>query len=254
MSEQSQANRIPLDHFKIDHRSAIPLHKQVESLFRSMIADPRYQNGEMIPKEVDIAKRLGISRNTVRQATNKLVHEKLLIRKKGVGTKVSKKSLTSKLDNWLSFTQEMHEKGLEFTNYSLNSGWTEATDEVARKLQLSKGRKIFKLERLRGLTDGPFVFFISYFHPRIGFKGNEDFSKPLYLTMERDYATIPSISKEEIRAILADQFLAEKLSIQIGDPVLLRIRVVCDPGDRPLEYNIGYYRADRFSYSIDIKR
>ncbi len=89
--------------FKIDHDSAIPLHSQVEDLLRKLIENPEYQNGKMLPNEVDIAKHLGISRNTVRQATNKLVYESMLVRKKGVGTKVAKNNITTKLNKWTSF-------------------------------------------------------------------------------------------------------------------------------------------------------
>ncbi|NND05296.1 MAG: GntR family transcriptional regulator [Saprospiraceae bacterium] len=254
MFEQRDIPNSSLVEFQIDHESGTPLHLQVEALLRDLIADPQYQNGELLPKEVDMAKRLGISRNTIRQATNKLVHEGLLVRKKGVGTTVGKPSYTSKLKNWFSFSQEMDEKGLEFINYNLKSGWIKASKEVAKSLQLKKGRKVLKLERLRGLDDGPFVFFQSYFHPRVGFTGKEDFSRHLYDMMEEDYATVPSISKEEIKAILANDELAKLLNIAPGAPILLRKRIVCDPGDRPIESNVGYYRGDRFSYSIDIRR
>lgn len=254
MSEQRNIEDSILESFSVDHNSSIPLHKQVEDLLRDLIKNPIFSKGALLPKEVDMAKRLGISRNTIRQATNKLVHENLLVRKKGVGTTVARQTLTSKLDNWFSFSQEMHEKGLEFINYSLRSGLVKATADVARHLQIDRGKKVVKLERLRGLKDGPFVYFISFFHPRIGFTGKEDFTRHLYEIMEQDYATIPSISKEEIKAMLADEFLAEQLGIKVGDPILFRKRVVYDPGERPIEYNLGYYRADRFSYSIDIHR
>lgn len=254
MSEHSNIEDTILAGFSVDHNSAIPLHKQVEDLLRELIKNPIYAKGALLPKEVDMSKRLGISRNTIRQATNKLVHENLLIRKKGVGTTVARQTLTSKLDNWFSFSQEMHEKGLEFVNYSLRSGSVRATADVARHLQIERGKKVIKLERLRGLKDGPFVYFISYFHPRIGFTGKEDFTRHLYEIMEQDYATIPSVSKEEIKAILADEFISEQLGSKVGDPILFRKRVVCDPGERPIEYNLGYYRADRFSYLIDIHR
>jgi len=35
---------------------------------------------------------------------------------------------------------------------------------------------------------------------------------------------------------------------------LVRERFVSDPGNRPIEYNIGFYIAEKFTYSIDIKR
>lgn len=254
MSKRGSIAQQVIKKIEIDHDSDVPLHKQVEDLLRQLIVDPRFQDGELLPKEVDIAKRLGISRNTVRQATNKLVLEGLLIRKKGVGTTVGRPSYTSKLDNWLSFSQEMHEKGLEFINYSLRSGWVKADREVAQGLGIRKGTKVLKLERLRGLKDGPFVFFQSYFHPHIGFDGHEDFSRHLYEIMEEDYGVAPSVSKEEIRAVLAEGEIAEMLNLEPGAPVLFRKRIVCDPSDRPIEYNVGYYRADRFSYLIDIRR
>jgi len=254
MSEQRNIASSNLENFKVDHDSAIPLHKQVEELLRELIQDPIYSKGALLPKEVDMSKWLGISRNTIRQATNRLVHENLLIRKKGIGTTVSRQTLTSKLSSWFSFSEEMHEKGLEFVNYKVESSNVKATAEVAKHLQIERGKKVVRLDRLRGLKDGPFVLFVSYFHPRIGFTGKEDFTRPLYEIMEQDYATIPSLSREEITAMLADEMLAKELKVSVGDPILFRKRIVCDPGERPIEYNLGYYRADRFSYAIDIKR
>ena len=81
--------------FNIDHNSVLPLHHQVEDMLRRLIQDPEYKDGKLLPNEVDIAKKLGISRNTVRQATNKLVYERLLVRKKGVGTKVANNNITN---------------------------------------------------------------------------------------------------------------------------------------------------------------
>ncbi len=254
MSEQLNIGEAVLVELAIDHDSPVPLHRQVEELFRDLIKRPEFQNGALLPREVDIAKRLGISRNTVRQATNKLVHEGLLDRKKGVGTTVSKFSYTSRLDNWFSFSREMEDKGLQSQDFSLSVLHVPASKEVAQALQIEEGREVVQLERLRGLEDGPFVFFISYFHPRIGITGNEDFSRRLYEIIETEYATVPSLSREEIKAMNCPAALAKKLKIKKGDAVLYRKRIVCDPGDRPIEYNLGYYRADRFAYSIDIRR
>ena len=240
--------------FKIDHNSRVPLHVQVEGLLRKLIETTAYQNGKLLPKEVELAKRLGISRNTIRQATNKLENENLLIRKKGVGTRAVKKTVSTRLNNWLSFSDEMHSKGMESVNYDIKVRWTKADQEVADMLQIDEGKKILRMERLRGSTKGPFVYFISYFHPRVGLTGKEDFSRHLYDILEQEYDTVPVISKEKINALAANAEIAKKLKIKKGDPLLFRRRLVCDPGDRPIEYNLGYYRADSFTYEIDIRR
>jgi GntR family transcriptional regulator len=238
--------------FSIDHTSALPLHVQVEEILRALIDDPEYQNGKLFPNEVDIAKRLGISRNTVRQAVNKLVYEQLLTRKKGVGTKVSKNSVVTKPNKWSGFKPEMHEKGAAFKTYAMKAEWVDADKQVSELFGISADTQVLKLERLRGLDIGPVVNFISYFHPRVGLTGNEDFSKPIYEMLERNHHTVVAVSKEEISATLADDNLADILNMKTGDPILMRKRMVCDPGDRLIEYNVGYYRADRFTYAIDI--
>jgi GntR family transcriptional regulator len=253
MAAKAKVQEEPIE-FKIDHDSPLPLHVQVENLIRKLIESPHYQNGKLLPKEIELAKRLGISRNTIRQATNKLEHENLLIRKKGVGTRAVKNTVSTRLNNWLSFSEEMHNKGVEFVNFHIEVTWVTADTEVAQILQIEEGRKVLKLERLRGVKKGPFVYFISYFHPRVGLTGKEDFSRHLYEIMEQEYATIAAISKEKINAIAATTDVAKKLNVKKGEPILLRKRIVCDPGDRPIEFNVGYYRGDSFSYEIDIKR
>lgn len=239
---------------EIDHNSSLPLHAQVEKLLRQMIELPEYKNGKFLPNEVDMAKTLGISRNTVRQAINKLVYEGVLVRKNGVGTKVVTNSVNTRLSNWLSFSQEMKAKGIEIRNYELTTDWIEPDQELYDFFRLRKNELILKVQRLRGRKEYPFVYFISYFHPRIGLTGNEDFSRPLYDILERDYSVFAKLSREEISALCADDFLAEKLRIDPNDPVLKRKRFVFDPGNRPIEYNLGYYRADSFIYTIESER
>lgn len=236
----------------IDHKSPVALHRQVEDLLRQLIDLPEYKNGELLPKEVDLAKQLGISRNTVRQATNKLELEGLIFRKKGYGTKVSPKMVHTKLDHWHSFTQEMNESGVNFTNYEITADSIKCNDFLAAFFEIPKKTNIIHLQRLRGDDDGPFVYFESYFHPRIGIKEQENFQLPLYEILENKYNIRASISQEHIRAKKANVAIAKKLKIHVGDIVLVRERFVFDPGKRPVEYNIGYYVAEKFMYSIEI--
>lgn len=240
--------------FSINHKSPVPLHAQAEELLRQIIEEPEYANGKLLPNEIDLAKQLAISRTTLRQALNKLVYEGLLKRKKGVGTKAAGKAMCSKSANWLSFSQEMQARGIPVRNFELNLTWVYPDDEVARFFEIPTDRKVFKLERLRGSIDGPFVYFVSYFHPRVGLTGNEDFKRPLYQLLEKDYDTVATLSKEEITAKLADNTLAKKLDVALGSPILFRKRFVFDQGERPIEFNLGYYLAGGFTYTVESRR
>ena len=238
----------------LDHHSSVPLYVQIEEQLKEMIKLPEYKKGKKLPNEIDLARQIGVSRCTMRQAINKMVFEGLLIRKKGIGTVVADTAFTSKARNWLSFSQEMKAMGIEVKNFELFIGWVKPTEELCLFFNVSEDTKVLKLERLRGSLDGPFVYFISYFNPRIGMTGNEDFSRPLYDILEKDYNTIAKLSKEEISAKAADKFLAEKLEVKTGFPILKRKRFVYGPGERPVEWNVGYYRADSFVYTIESER
>lgn len=240
--------------YSIDHKSSVPLHAQVEELIRRMAELKPYKEGKFLPNEVVLAKQLGISRNTLRQATSKLVYEGVLVRKKGVGTRFSDPHVDSRARNWSSFSQEMKAKGLQVKNFEIAARWVNPDKEAARILEISGNKKVLQLARLRGTPKGPFVYFISWFHPRIGLTGKEDFSRPLYEILEREYATIVNVSKEEITACAADREMAHRLRMEPGSPILKRKRVVYDPGHRPVEYNVGYYRGDSFTYTIESER
>ncbi|HEY0273967.1 MAG TPA: UTRA domain-containing protein, partial [Chitinophaga sp.] len=127
-------------------------------------------------------------------------------------------------------------------------------DNVANFFEITTAKKVLKLERLRGKSEGPFVYFISYFHPRVGLSGEEDFKRPLYDILETAYHIVATLSKEEISARAADKFIAGKLEVETGSPILLRKRFVYDQGERPIEYNLGYYRADSFVYTVESRR
>lgn len=238
--------------FSIDHLSPVPLLYQVEDLLRKLINSPEYSEGKLLPNEIDIAKQLAISRTTLRLAINKLVYEGLLVRKKGVGTWVSQsKAISSKSKNWLSFSQEMAARGLTIKNFALHISWIEPDNDVIKFFNIKKDQKILKLGRLRGTADGPFVYFESYFHPRIKLTGDEDFKMPLYEMLETSYSIVAYRSQEEISAIAADEFISQQLEIPLRNPVLFRKRFVYDQAERPIEYNLGYYKADSFTYTVE---
>lgn len=235
---------------KLDHHSNIPLHRQAEELLRTMIREDEYRNGKLLPNEVDLSKSLNISRNTLRQAINKLVFEGLLVRKSGYGTYVAPQDVMSNAKNWMSFSQEMAAQGMKVQNFELHLSWKTAPKDVEDFFGVHD-KKMLCLERLRGKPDLPFVFFISYFNPDIPISMSEDMSRPLYDVLEKNYGIKVKTSREQISARECNKFLAEKLGIQEGAPILVRKRHVLDVNDIPVEYNIGYYRADSFTYSIE---
>lgn len=232
----------------------IPLHKQAESYLRKLIEQDEFRDGELIPNEIELSEQLKMSRNTLRQAINTLVGEGLLIRKRGVGTRVAEKNIYSEATNWLSFSQEMKILGMEIENFELHISKQIPSGEARSFFSIPENTKVLRIERLRGKVNFPFVYFVSEFNPEVPLNGTENFNRPLYEILRNDYHIIVKTSREEISAAPANNFIASKLEIETGDPILIRKRAVSDTNGMPIEYNIGWYRADSFTYKIESVR
>src|SRR5690554_5595553 len=121
---------------KIDHDSPVPLHAQIETLIRGMLKEQNYREGALLPAEARMAEEWSVCRNTVRAAISRLVHEGVLERKAGRGTRLVKHSVKTGLENWPSFTREMREKGVEVEIFECAASMVKPTARIARLLQL----------------------------------------------------------------------------------------------------------------------
>lgn len=238
----------------LDHGSPIPLRAQVETLLREMVLQPEYQKGGLLPDELALAAQLGVSRGTIRSGISKLVFEGVLERKAGVGTRVSSRNLESGISAWRSFTREMASKGITVENFRLDYRSAKAAAEAMRTLHLEEGTSIWRLDRVRGWDGKPVLQSTSWFHPRIGLKGNEDTSKPVYEMIEGATGVRPSSAREEFSAVAADSRLARLLDVKKGTPLLLRRHTVFDQGSRPFEYAEVHYVSSRFALTLEMRR
>lgn len=239
---------------KIDQSSGIPLYKQIENYLREEISSGKYDDGRFLPREEKLANQFGVSRNTVRQGIANLVNEGILKRTAGKGTVLAERTITTKLSEWHSFRNEMQKKGIALKDYFVKIEFEYAPDEAYEKLNVDKKKKLFKLERLRGDKVAPFVFFVSWFHPRIQLDQNEDYTGSLYSIIENKHSVTPVYSEEELVATEADDRIAEYLQMEKNKPILFRKRLVLDTGERPIEFNLGYYHSNKFKYSIRFER
>src|SRR5215469_3323533 len=205
----------------LDHQSPVPLRAQVESLLRELIRQPDYQKGALLPDEVALAAQLGVSRGTIRSGISKLVFEGLLDRKAGVGTRVSNRNVESGIREWHSFTREMASKGVKVQNFRVAFHQVEASKEAMQALQLDTAKLLWRMDRVRGWDERPVLHTMSWFHPRLGLKGNEETNQPLYEMIEKATGVRPHHAREEFLAVTADAQMCRQLEVDKGTPLLL---------------------------------
>lgn len=238
---------------KIRSSDGTPLHREAERRIRSLIGQPEYRDGALLPNEVGLAAKLGISRHTLRVAIGRLVNEGLLTRTAGLGTRVQQQPARTDVRAWSSFTREMEQLGIEVVNFAQEWSWRVPPVEIAEKLGVETGVPVPHLLRVRGWEGRPAVVAESWLHPRLGLTGEEDFSRPLYEVVQRVGAVRPTRSIEEISVASATAPLTKLLAVKTGQPLLTRKRLVLDAANQAIEFNINSYRPDAYVLHLQLE-
>ena len=239
--------------------SGVPLHVQAEETLRTLVREPRFRDGRLLPDEVSLAADLGVSRGTLREAIKRLVAEGLLERRSGVGTRVVQRRVDTAASGWPSFRREMRELGREVVE--LHTRWRRAAAgaAVAGALAVDPGERVWQLSRIRGTADSPgerevtpAVWFRSWFLPALGDLQGIELGGGLYAGLGNATGAVPSRSDETLTAEAATRRTGAVLRVEPGSPVLMRRRVVFDGSGRAIEWAVNAYRADRFRYTVSL--
>jgi len=231
---------------KLNRSSGVLLHVQIERLLHDLINRPPYSTGALLPDELTMASRLGVSRGTVRESIRNLVHQGFLERRKGVGTRAVQTGLVA----WASLTGEMRRKGIDVRSFLLEFSEKASKGKIADALQVPGGTRVKCLDQVRGWDDRPVLQSRSWFHPRLELSGNEDFRRPLYKLLQEETGIVTDHAREEFLAVTADGPTARRLKVKQGTPLLLRRRTSFDSQDVPIEYTEILYDTGDISLTL----
>jgi len=222
---------------------------------RKEIVAGDFKPGHLLPSERDLMNTYNVSRVTVREAINRLVVQRLVIKKQGKGTFVAKydpKHADHMVGPLNSSSEVFLLKNYTVKTKVLESKKTAPTKEIYKKLQLEEceSEEIFYLERVRYANDTP-VAHIKCYLPYGSIEGIEkiNFSvATLYRTLEDYYRLELYEAYEVIEAIKADEKSARLLQLEPGDPVLLDQRKTYLKNGTIIEYEKVRYRSDIYKY------
>jgi GntR family transcriptional regulator len=248
MSSRTAENFFPA--WQLDRKSRVLLHVQIERLLHDLIRSPPYSSGALLPDELTMASKLGVSRGTVRESILSLVRQGFLERKKGLGTRVVQTGLVA----WASLTGEMRQKGIEVQSFVLKVSEKTANGKIANALQIPVGTPVKFLDQVRGWDDRPVLQSRSWFHPRLNLSGREDFRRPLYTLIQEETGIAADHAREEFLAVAADGATARRLKVKKGTPLLLRRRTSFDSQGLPIEYAEILYDTPDVSLTLTSRR
>lgn len=228
-----------------------PLYQQIKSAILHGIESGEWGAGEMIPSEIELAARFGVSQGTVRKAVGALADENLLARRQGKGTFVSSHTDAGAQYRFLRLRPDQGPP-TQPSSRIVDCRRLRASSDVARALGIPSGESVLFIRRLLAFSDDPVVL------DEIWLAGEEfrqltserlaDHSGQLYAVIEAELGTKMLHAREKLRAVCATERQARRLGIAPGHPLLLVERVTSTFNGRPVELRRGLYRTERHHY------
>jgi len=234
----------------LDRSSPIPLYHQVSTAIEAAIDSGELVSGEFLENEVAMAARLGISRQTTRQALQELVDRGQLVRRRGVGTQVAPSRIRRPV-KLSSLFDDLAASGRRPSTTVLSYKVDPAADDVAASLGLDPGTVVAHIERLRRADDEPLAIMTNYV-PVASAPTEEELGATGLYDALRARGIRPWVANQAIGARLATAAEARLLNEHSRAALLTMERVAFDDTGGPIELGRHVYRASRYSFETQL--
>jgi DNA-binding GntR family transcriptional regulator len=220
---------------ELDRSSPMPLYHQVARELERAIADGRLARGDYLENEIALAEQWQVARLTLRRSIQELVDKGLLVRHRGVGTRVVNDELP-RLPRLGSLYDEIVEQGRTPRTSVLAHDRVVADDAVAERLALVPGSQVIYLERCRHV-DGRRVAILRNW---LTIEAAADITTSqlgeygLYQLL-RQRGIWPHSANRRIAARIANPIDAALLGVRVGAPVLTVDSTMQDKAGRRVE-------------------
>jgi len=242
----------------VDESNPIPKYIQISTWLKELIEAGRYQRGEQLPSEVELAKMCEVTRATVRQAISELTAIGLLRKEKGTGTFVAEPApvtLRHKLERIASFGEILSDSGVAEKTIVLNKSVENASAEIASALLLGDNARVIVVKRVRSGNGIPFIYEESHL-PYDIFKDilNLDLTGSMYKIISEHFNIVLARCKQTISAVNLEEKIARILKLPTRSAAIFLESLTFDENSMPVEMLYSYHRGDKYKLEIELGR
>lgn len=233
-----------------------PRYQKISNELLRDISAGKYPVGTMLPTELELCERFGVSRFTVREALRRLHDMGLLHRRRGSGTVIRslepQAALVQALDSMsamLQYPPETQIKALKIESLT-------ASVDLANLLNCRVGRKWERISCLRWIDRTAICWTDIYVLPRYKAVVNAigAGTKPVFeLLLDQFDETVKNVRVEMYASSVTSE-MAEALSVEPGTPAMTIVRRYVGNRDRTFEVSVSVHPEGRFTYAMDLAR
>ncbi|WP_333693013.1 phosphonate metabolism transcriptional regulator PhnF [Phaeobacter italicus] len=229
-----------------------PVWKSIAIALTDDIGQHRYQTGDKLPSEAQLASRFGVNRHTVRRALAEMAEEGLLHARRGAGVFVASRPTDYPIGKRVRFHQNLGRLGRTPAKKILSMETRAAGPREGEALDLDPGALVHVYDGLSLADDQPIALFQSVFpaerFPDLPATLTETRSVTAALSRcgVEDYTRVQT----RITAKLATATQALHLQISEGSPILRTTGVNADPDGVPVEFGRTWFAGDRVTLTV----
>jgi GntR family transcriptional regulator len=217
----------------------------------------KFQAGSQLPPEMELLQMMGISRTTLREALRILEEQRLIRKRRGLGTFVMERAIIKDMSQNFGITEMISQAGYTAGTRDFKISVEKATKTLAEKLNIPVESMAVVIERVRTANDIPIVFTRDIMPQDVLGRWTPTSQNlngvSLYECLERLANIRIADGMASFTPVQANREIAEKLSIQRNALLLLIEQVDHDQNQRPVLYSAEYHLTDKFNFIIHRK-
>lgn len=226
--------------------------QQLQTQLATLIADTT--PGERLPSEPKLARQLGVSRATLREAMRAFETQGLIHRRQGVGTFVVHPShvIESGLEVLESIESLAERIGLEVRMGALKTRLRLAEENEHKVLGLKPGDQVLQVSRVIEAENRPVAYLTDILPEGMvsADELNQSFTGSVLDLLLRRGDPPLATSRTEISQVAVDQEAARALGIQRGDVVLCFKANLYTVGGQVVDFSYSYFLPGYFRFHV----
>lgn len=238
---------------KTDHRH---LYLQVIEQLKRDIASGVFKEKEKLPSEFELAKIMGVSRATLREALRLLEEEHYIVRRHGVGTFVNPRPLfTAGIEELASVSDMIRQVGMTPGTNFISSSEELATEEDVERFGCGPDERIMTIKRVRTADGEPVVYCIDIFPSRyVGEEFLKQEDESIFEAIERTGNLRITQAVAQIEPVGYDEEASPILECEPETALLMLRQSHYAEGEDVILHSRNYFKGDKFNFHVLRKR
>jgi GntR family transcriptional regulator len=231
-----------------------PLYTQAITALHELLQGGDYHSGDLLPSEDVLARQVGVSRATLREALGHLESYGLVTRRQGIGTFVGTPArpwFMGGLERLESYHSLAARAGMQVRAVEREVSITPADADLAGLLNLEAGAEIVRVQVVEEVSGQRGAYINTYVRPDAA--SAEDlaaFGGPVIDYLTQVNAKALTHTRSEILAVHAGEEVARRLDVPAGRAILHLREVFYALDGSPLAASLNYFLTDQFRFHV----